>query len=173
MFSRKLDEWAQIAEIVAAFSVVVSLVFVGLQVRQNTTAVRSSAAQAIHENYAAWYLATEGDPALLAISIRGMRDYASLSDIERAQFIAQFMAFCSYTQNAYYKWKEGSLAPELWRGWEYTSMNFFSTDGGKAFWSERAYLFSDDFRAYIEGDIMLRPPHPDAKPWGAYRIGEQ
>ena len=42
-----LGEFAQIAEIVAAVAVVVSLVYVGIGLRDNTFAVRSASAQAV------------------------------------------------------------------------------------------------------------------------------
>ena len=43
----KLAELAQVAEIIAAVAVVVSLVYVGIEVRSNTSAVRGAAMQAI------------------------------------------------------------------------------------------------------------------------------
>jgi hypothetical protein len=33
-------------------------------------------------------------------------------------------------------------------------------------------MFGDEFRQYIESDLMKRQPHPDAKPMGAFPIGE-
>ena len=62
------------------------------------------------------------------------------------------------------------LAPELWRGWEYVSMNIFSTPGGKAFWSERSDLFADAFQKYVAEDIIPRQPHPQARAWGAFSV---
>ena len=50
-------------------------------------------------------------------------------------------------------------------------MNLVCAPGGKAFWNERAYMFGDEFRRYIETDLMKREPHPDAKPMGAFPIG--
>ena len=167
-----LKKMHRLGELTAAIAVVISLTFVGFEVRQNTTAVQSAAAQAVHENFAAWYSSVQGDPVLLSISTKGMRDYSSLSETEKAQFIAMFMTFCSHTQNAFYKWREGSLSPELWRGWEFVSMNFFSTPGGKDFWDERRYMFADAFQMYVVDDIMTREPHPLAKPWGAFEIKE-
>ena len=38
----KLSEWASVGEITSAFAVVASLVYVGVQVTQNTIAVRQS-----------------------------------------------------------------------------------------------------------------------------------
>ena len=165
-----LEKTHRLAEMFAAFAVVISLIFVGLEVRQNTTAVQSAAAQSVHENFAAWYTAIQNEPALLAITTQRMRDFESLTQTEKSQFIAVFMGFCSHTQNAFYKWREGSLAPELWRGWEYVSMNFLSTPGGKAFWAERSYLFADAFQKYVEHDLLTREQHPLAKPWGAFEI---
>jgi len=76
---------------------------------------------------------------------------------------ALFMNFSIHTQNAFYKWREGSLAQELWRGWEYVAMKIFSTSGGKDFWSERSYLFADAFQKFVSEGILTRSPHPQAK----------
>jgi hypothetical protein len=46
----------------------------------------------------------------------------------------------------------------------------FRRTGGEALWKERSYLFGEEFRRYIEDDLMTRPPHPDAKPLGAFTI---
>jgi hypothetical protein len=43
--------------------------------------------------------------------------------------------------------------------------------GGKAFWKNRAYIFGDEFRRYVESDLMKGDPHPDAKPMGTFSIG--
>ena len=44
MFRLKLSEWASVAEFAGAFAVIVSLVYVGHQVNDNTSAIRSAAA---------------------------------------------------------------------------------------------------------------------------------
>ena len=168
-----LDTAHKLTEVLAALAVIVSLVFVGLEVRQNTTAVQSSAAQSVHENLSTWYTSLQGDDVLMEITTRGMREYGSLNPTEKGQFIAVFMSFLSYTQNAFYKWQEGSLSPELWRSWEFVVMNFLSTPGGKAFWSERSYMFADAFQDYISDDLMSRKPHEMAKPWGAFKLGQK
>jgi hypothetical protein len=112
------------------------------------------------------------DDELAQIVAKGLRDYGSLSEKERVRFVATFMAFLSYTQNAFLKWREGLLASPLWMGWELVIMNLVCAPGGKAFWKDRGYMFGDEFRRYVEGDLMKREPHPDAKPMGAFPIGQ-
>jgi hypothetical protein len=63
--------------------VIISLVLVSLQIRQNTTAAQSEAAQSVHETFAAWYTAIQNEPALLDITTRGIRDCGTLTPTER------------------------------------------------------------------------------------------
>ena len=82
------------------------------------------------------------------------------------------MSFLSYSQNAFLKWRQGMLAPSLWLGWEQVMMNLFGAPGGKALWKERGYMFGDEFRRYIEDDLIKREPRPGAKPLGAFSLDE-
>jgi len=34
-------------------------------------------------------------------------------------------------------------------------------------------MFGDEFRRYSESDLMKRQPHADAKPMGAFSLGEE
>lgn len=158
---------------IGALAVVVSLIYVALQIRQNTAAIRSATAQSVHEHFARWYQSFATDASLVDIGVKGLKDYASLSETEKARFVSTFMAFLSYGQNAFLKWRQGLLSPSLWLGWEQVLMNLLGAPGGKSLWKERAYLFGEEFRRYVEGDLMKRTPHPDAKPLGAFSIGKQ
>ena len=165
-----LNDLANLGQIIGAVAVVISLFYVASQIRQNTNAVRSATAQTVHEHFANWYHLVAADDELAQIAANGLRDYESLSETEKVRFIALFMAFLSYGQNAFLKWRKGLLEPALWIGWEQVLMNLIGAPGGKAFWKERAYMFGDEFRQYIETDLMKREPHPDAKPMGAFSI---
>jgi hypothetical protein len=168
-----LNDLANIGQVIGAIAVVISLIYVALQIRQNTNAVRSATAQSVHEHFAGWYHLLAADLELSQLAVSGLRDYSSLSEAEKARFIATFMAFLSYSQNAFHKWREGLLEPPLWRGWELLIMNLIAAPGGKDFWKERGYLFGDEFRRHVENDLMKRTPHPDAKPMGAFSLGEE
>ena len=99
----------------------------------------------MHEHFANWYHLIAADAELAQIAAKGLRDYASLSEQEKVRFIATFMAFLSYSQNAFLKWREGLLKPALWLGWEQVMMNLFGAPGGKAFWKERAISLARNF----------------------------
>ena len=198
-----LNDLANIGQVIGALAVVVSLFYVAHQIRQNTNAVRSATAQAVHEHFAKWYQLVAADAELSKIVATGLRDHGSLSEhgvcqtlfsfgklyggrcrgtsapreagrwmkSRRVRFIATFMSFLSYSQNAFLKWREKLLAPPLWMGWEVVIMNLVCAPGGKAFWKDRGYMFGEEFRRHVEDDLMKREPHPDARPMGAFTIG--
>ena len=117
-----LNDLANLGQVIGALAVVISLIYVALQIRQNTNAVRSATAQTVHEHFAKWYHLVAADDVLSQIVANGLRDYASLSEKEKVRFIATFMAFLSYSQNAFLKWREGLLASPLWMGWRHSSL---------------------------------------------------
>jgi hypothetical protein len=165
-----LQDWSNLAQVIGALAVVISLFYVGFQINRNTSAVRSATAQAIHNNYGDWYMNLMGDAELNRIAIKGLRDYSSLDETEKARFIETFMAFISFSQNAFYQWREKALSPWLWDGWELLTMNLLAAPGGKEFWKERGYVFGKEYRDYVEKVIFTRKPHPEARPFGAFKI---
>ena len=46
-----LQDWSNLAQLIGAIAVVISLFYVGYQIKGNTSAVRSATAQAVHDNY--------------------------------------------------------------------------------------------------------------------------
>jgi len=57
----KLSELANIAEIIGAFAVVISLIYVGLQVNNSAVAVRSASANDANVALQNWYLEIGSD----------------------------------------------------------------------------------------------------------------
>jgi len=78
-----LDTVATLSQILGAVGVIGSLIFVGMQIMENSKAVRSATAQAVHDNYAGWYIALMGNEKALATSTKGFVNLALLSPEER------------------------------------------------------------------------------------------
>ena len=126
-----LNDLANIGQIVGAIAVVISLIYVALQIRQNTNAIRAATAQSVHEHFANWYNSFARDASLSQIAINGLKDYGSLSEADKARCVAVFMAFLSDSQNAFLKWRQGLLQRLLWLGWEQVIMNLVAHRAAK------------------------------------------
>jgi hypothetical protein len=108
-----LDRIHKIAEIVAAFAIVGSLVFVGIQMQQNTSALRNSAAL---ENAASWQnigLALSTNTELLEAWISFARIDPSPTTDEARMFNISSTMLKSVEFN-YLQWLDGNLSDDLW-----------------------------------------------------------
>jgi hypothetical protein len=168
-----IQDLGSIGELVGAIATVATLAYLAIQIRSSTLAVRSTAAQSVHESFATWYRMLASDAGLSELMTNGLREYSSLSETDRARFVSASMAILLCTQDAFIKWRERTLAPDLWTGWEFVTMNLVRAPGGQILWQERSYMFGADFRDHVENDLMKREPHPDAKPLGAFSIGSE
>jgi len=165
-----LEQIFFVSQSVAAVGVIASLIFVGLQVRGSTKAVRSATAQAVHENFASWYMAMAEHRAELEVVLKGFGDLEALSTVDRAVFNCIFLAFTSHSQNAFHQWRQGHLANELWACWEFLLSNMVHSNGGLALWRERSYVFAEDFRVEVEA-VAQRQPHINARAFGVLPLG--
>jgi len=91
-----LNDLANLGQIIGAVAVVVSLFYVAHQIRQNTNAVRSATAQAVHEHFANWYHLLASDPVLSQIAAKGVAGLhivvrAGESQVRRGLHVVPFL----------------------------------------------------------------------------------
>ncbi len=76
-----LSDLANLGQVIGAVAVVISLIYVALQIRQNTNAVRAATAQSVHEHFASWYHFLASDESLSQVVIDGLKHYGSQATI--------------------------------------------------------------------------------------------
>ena len=79
-------DWKTIAELIGITAVVASLVFVGYEIRQNTSQLRTDGARSVTEMVNHLNAGIFSDATLTEIVEKGVRNFESLDEIERAQF---------------------------------------------------------------------------------------
>lgn len=160
-----LESIYYISQTIAVFAILASLVFVGIQVRQNTTQSKIAAAEAVHRSFAEWYF-SQSNPETSKVIVKGLQDEVPLTAEERWNFSANMMTFLLSAQEAHTKWTEGTLTDDRWRVWDGIASFFFSAPGAVALWNVRGYVFSDPFQAYAQTKIDERDVVPgNAHAW--------
>jgi len=79
-------DWKTFAELVGITAVVASLVFVGYEIRQNTSQLRADGARSVTEMVNHLNAGIFSDVTLAKIVEKGVQNFESLDEIERAQF---------------------------------------------------------------------------------------
>ncbi len=148
---------SDLLELLGAAAVVLGLVFVGLELQQNTALQRIETTQALVQEYgdALEVMAYEGDAA--CIYVLGINGLDNLDDVERLRFfVILFQIYRAAEQLQYYA-EEGMVEPRIWRGFERQITEVISLPGVKEWWALRRSWFSDSFQAYLDQRIEVGP----------------
>lgn len=156
-----LSECAQFAEVVAAAAVVVSLIYVGLQVSGSTRAVRSASANATSAALSSWYAELGMNQQASRLYFTGMTNPESLSAEDLFQFVVQLHGLLLEYQAIYYLSQEGTLDTELQESVTKTLLGIKDLPGFRLYWSQRRSVFQNSFRRHIDDLITTGPTNRD------------
>jgi len=152
-----LDQIVNIVEISAAAFVVLSLFFVGIQIRQNTRAVRGSTLQMNTDFWGALFLRL-AEPEMARAYAAGMAGQPDIRPAHYTQFFficrAMFLGF----ENQYYQFRQGILDREIYFGYERAvQTQLLAFPGFRVFWQQNRAGFSPAFVAHVNSMIERTP----------------
>lgn len=110
----RLEKWALVAEIVGAAAIVISLIFVGLEIRGNTQASQAATFQASVAYDIELLLGQGRDADTARAYIAWLNDPDSISGGERAQAGLLSAATVRHMENLYLQHEAGMLSDEAW-----------------------------------------------------------
>ena len=145
-----LNEWAQLSEIVAAVAVVISLVYVGVGLRANTSAIRSASVQAITNTSVAGLTAQNSSADLSRIRRIGDVDQSALDEDEQYRYRTLYRQIWLSFQNVYLQRNLEVVGDELWETYLRIICAEFQNPGVRATWKDHSSVLNPDFVAAAE-----------------------
>ena len=108
-----LEDLGNLGEFLSALAVVVSLLYLAVQIRQNSRMLRSTASQSAARNSSDFATALISDRELLRLFVAGRRDLSDLSPEDRDVFSTIIInLFYSY-ESGFYQLQDGTGARAL------------------------------------------------------------
>jgi len=146
-----------VRETLAALGVIASLVFVGFEIRQNTSATRSATQNAIYDAGRQGTIAVLGNGPLIEVEVAVQNDPTVLETLDgtvegRLHEGLWNMRF-SEMENAHFHFREGTLTDELWSGWKGYIVERAATPSFRHYWEAYQTRYGDEFRAMVE-DVL-------------------
>ncbi len=142
-------------QILGGIGVIASMIYVGIQIRNNARALRAATYQQLSIiNLQGWFsMAHNGETT--DIVLRGMDDFFSLSRVEKARFRFLIMGYVGGFANAWFQLKIGTLRDNDWKAISGDMDAFFSTPGTQAAWLLVKNRFNPEFTAFVD-QILIR-----------------
>jgi hypothetical protein len=149
---------AALGEVLAAAGVIVSLLYLGRQIRLSAASDRRARYDALLQEATAWNrtVATQAD--LAGIVLRGMVDRESLDAEERFRFHAILLPLLRTYESIVLYRSEGELHDWGPEGFEKTMRDFFAMPGVQAYWRDRSDWFVPEARRKIDEMIAASSP---------------
>jgi len=160
-----LDAIGNIGEAVGAVAVVVSLVYLMIQLRQNTRTIRSATYQSIVATAAACNQTLTQNKELARVMRLGGRDPSQLDADEQVQFSFLGLQFFDIFENLYLQHAHGILEEDYWRSRCRSFFGLFDNPGFRDLWSKTKHNYSSRFREFVDGGGGT--PSSSGEPGGA------
>jgi hypothetical protein len=148
-----LEDWAAVAEIVGAIAVIATLIYLAIQVRQNTGAIQSSNAMVLHNDISDLARDVARDRELGDIIVRALVSTNELSPAEKIAAYGWFYTFLKTGELAHMRYRSGDLEKKYWDATLVFFRAYWQTPGFRAYWADRKAAFTADFQSAVEGWI--------------------
>ena len=110
----QIERMRGILDFAGGVAVLIGLIFVGLELRQNTAAVEAANLQDQTDASTEFLLLVAADEDLARIWMEATRDPDQLSEIDAQRYFLVSRARWLRMQNAYLQWRRGTLTEEDW-----------------------------------------------------------
>jgi hypothetical protein len=145
-----LDDLGNLAELVAAIGVMVSLIYLAFQIRRSSETERMSTYRAIVSDFGSLNQSIASDPELALLFANGLETFGELTEVEKARLSQYFYSIFRYFENMYYQHTRGYLDDEVWIGWQRMILTYFQRPGFQVWWEQRRLVFNPKFVEFLE-----------------------
>jgi hypothetical protein len=130
-----IQDWGAIGEVVSAIGVVVTLINLTPQIRQNTGQLRSEGHQGITNSYSV----TLGqllaiDDSLFRTLVRGCQDWESITAFQQSQCHIFFHQHLMHFRMAFQLHRKGAIDDDVYRSIEDMHIRFMANPGNRIWW---------------------------------------
>ena len=148
-----LSGWANVAEIGAATGVMISLIFVGLELRSNTEATEAATREAVLQ-VGIEYLSLRIDSAVLARAHARRRNGEELSPIEEYLLEhEQFINFIGFA-HSHYLYQHGFLDSDKWlRHRDIVERLIEDNRHSQLMWESKRDQFTPEFQKLVDSFV--------------------
>ncbi len=167
-----LQTLAQLGEFVGGLFVVVSLVYLGYQVRQNTTSLRAENYARGLERLSTLQANLSSDAELNRIVVVGAQNPDALTRSERMRLTWSLYELLGAAEFVYHQQGAGAITEEVWDRWRATLVWWLSNPGIRAWWESKPSPFSASFERFVNEHILTETMDEDvARRWLRFVAG--
>lgn len=154
-----LSDLGDLGDFLGGVGVIVTLVYLAIQIRRNTYAVRSASLDSAYAAHMEFQRTVWSDSELNKLWFDGLLGKKELSDTERERFLFMVISCARLWEGAYFKVTEGSLESKAWVGLNEELAGVFAFPGVQPYWTDIVRgMCAKEFVEFVESAVRERAP---------------
>ena len=148
-----LDAFGNIGDFVGGIGVIITLLYLAAQIRQNTKSSRTQSYQADVAAISEWTREVGADAESSRIFQSGSLDFEALSESERVRFNLLMAALMRNLENIHFQYSNGAIDADTWVGWANRTASILAPAGAKVWWSSQEEAYAPAFRRFANSEM--------------------
>ena len=149
MESLTLEQASYLAEIIGVVTVVASIVYLAIQVKQNGRSLRVQTVHDISSQFKEAQSSIAHDKELADIYHRGVFNFDQLDALEQLRFNLHVASLVRVFDELLFQYNEGALEESQWIGFKTILEDVFRYPGYQSVWNIRRQQYSKIFQQYV------------------------
>jgi len=143
------QDWGAIGDLIGGVAIIVSLVYVGVQIKQSTAAARAATNQAFSAQYANHMLPLQNID-FRDVFMRGLTGLDQLDSGEQVAFFSYLNGVMRMFEAFYLQKRDGTFDSAVYDSWATQLVDMFGNSGAQEYWMIRRHTFAPMFADHIE-----------------------
>ena len=152
-----IAEWGSLGELVGSVGVLVTLIFLVVQMRQNTFALKSASLESVLSGYATlnreYFGTSTRSAANREVWTKGHRRLQELTDDEQHLFHHMMVDYVFHLQNVMELRDRGILEDVDFEAWNVHVLGAVASPGGLVWWDTMAAYFTATIRGHLDKEL--------------------
>ncbi len=148
------DAMGAVGEVIGASAVVISVVYLALQIRKQTNVSRLAATRELNNQITESIAVMTEDAEIAAIYLKAVRDYESLPDLDRLRISLWFLRNFRILEQQFLHIKSENVEASYLESVSKTYREWMLFPGVKQWWKLSTHHFDPGFCAYIEREMQ-------------------
>jgi len=154
MSSAELQALASIATLIQTVFFIISVFFVGYQIREHNRLTRTANTQSLVALASPFLLQLSQDRNLADLWVNGTKNYATLDAVDRFRYKQLLFWWLNLHENIFYQYHSGLVDQQMYQGWQVELRAFIQDKQLSLFWDqEMKHFFRTRFRQVVESMI--------------------
>ena len=153
-----IQDLGSLGELIAAIATIATLVYLAIQIRQNTTSSRTATYQNIVSTGIELGITFARDESFADLFARGAANPERLTPAEAIRLKGHISSVFRCYELVFHKFEQGAIEADVWAGWRLNMVRFFKLSAYRQSWERTRDEYPTRFRreadlAFEESDV--------------------